>query len=87
MREPTPQEIEQIESALAGGRKIEAIKLYRAATGCDLKDSKDAIDALIPQLREKDPARYAKLSQGAGCASLLLVCFGLAWLVTAMTSA
>lgn len=34
----------RIGSALAQGRKIEAIKLYREATGAGLKDAKDAVE-------------------------------------------
>lgn len=36
----------EIESAVAAGRKIEAIKLLRDATGMGLKESKDAVDAM-----------------------------------------
>jgi hypothetical protein len=32
--------------ALRRGKKIEAIKEYRAATGADLKDAKDAVEEL-----------------------------------------
>jgi|SRR5699024_1897974 len=35
---------EQIGTAIAEGRTIEAIKLYREATGAGLKDAKDAVD-------------------------------------------
>ena len=35
-----------IAAALRSGNKIEAIKLYRAATGADLKSSKDAVEAM-----------------------------------------
>ncbi|HUS37121.1 MAG TPA: ribosomal protein L7/L12 [Verrucomicrobiae bacterium] len=35
----------QIEAAMARGHKIEAIKIYRQATNCGLKEAKDAIDA------------------------------------------
>lgn len=42
-----------IGEALRAGNKIEAIKLYRAATGLGLKEAKDAIDAI---LAEKDAA-------------------------------
>lgn len=86
--EPTEQQVEQITQALAAGRKIEAIKIYREATGKGLKESKDFVDALIPKLLEQDPERYARLSaaQGGGCASALLLGLGLAvatavWLV------
>jgi ribosomal protein L7/L12 len=35
-----------IGDALRAGNKIEAIKLYRAATGLGLKEAKDAVDAM-----------------------------------------
>lgn len=76
--EPTQEQIEEIGSALSSGHKIQAIKIYREATGKDLKAAKEFIDALIPKLREQDPEKYAKLSaQGTGCASAILLCLGL----------
>ena len=36
----------QIEAAMARGRKIEAIKVYRRATNCGLKEAKDAVEAM-----------------------------------------
>ncbi len=36
-----------IEAALRAGNKIEAIKLYREATGAGLKTSKDAVESLL----------------------------------------
>ncbi len=44
---PTFQDLEdwsEIDALLEAGNKIEAIKLYREKTGCDLKEAKDAID-------------------------------------------
>lgn len=38
----------QIEAALARGNKIEAIKLYRHAANCGLKEAKDAIEQMAP---------------------------------------
>jgi hypothetical protein len=35
-----------IEAAMARGRKIEAIKIYRQATNCGLKEAKEAIEAI-----------------------------------------
>jgi ribosomal protein L7/L12 len=43
---PVRAEMRAIGEALRAGNKIEAIRLYRAATGLGLKDSKDAIDAI-----------------------------------------
>lgn len=71
---PTEEQIEQIADALAAGRKIEAIKIYREATGKGLAEAKEFIDALVPKLQEQDPERFAKLSQRGGCASVILFC-------------
>ena len=47
----------QIDDALARGNKIEAIKLYRQATNCGLKEAKEAIEqaeAAMPKDWRKD---------------------------------
>lgn len=41
-----PDSQSAIAAALRNGNKIEAIKLYRMATGADLKASKDAVEAM-----------------------------------------
>ena len=76
----TPDENEAICAALAKGQKIEAIKIYREATGLGLKEAKDFIDALIPQLQQQDPEKYVKLTGPVGCGAkvLMLVCLGAA---------
>lgn len=38
---------EEIRHLAESGRKIEAIKLYRAQTGAGLKEAKDAVDAYL----------------------------------------
>lgn len=38
--------MQRVSALVAAGRKIEAIKLYRQAAGVDLKEAKDAVDAL-----------------------------------------
>lgn len=60
---------EQILDALKAGNKIEAIKLYREATGLGLKESKDFIDGLLEKLMKEQPELYAASSQG--CAAVL----------------
>ena len=67
------QEVEAIGDALASGKKIEAIKIYREATGKGLKESKESIEALIPKLKEHDPDRFAKLSSSSGCTSIIVL--------------
>ena len=42
----SPDSQSAIAAALRNGNKIEAIKLYRAATGADLRTSKDAVEAM-----------------------------------------
>jgi ribosomal protein L7/L12 len=37
---------DQLASLLGQGQKIQAIKLYREATGAGLKDAKDAVEAI-----------------------------------------
>ena len=46
----------QILDALSAGLNISAIKLYREATGCDLKTAKDFIDDLIAELNHDGSA-------------------------------
>jgi ribosomal protein L7/L12 len=61
----TPQAaaMEQIVEALRQGNKIQAIKDYRELTGSGLKESKEAIEALIEKY---------EIPMKSGCASLLL---------------
>jgi ribosomal protein L7/L12 len=40
------QALQEVSSLVRQGRKIEAIKRYREATGLGLKEAKDAVDAL-----------------------------------------
>lgn len=67
-----PKQIEQISDLLAGGRKIEAIKLYREATGKGLREAKDFIEKLVPRLKEQDPEKFENVSSGFGCASVVI---------------
>ena len=84
------QSIEAIEQAIADGSKIEAIKIYREASGRGLKESKEFIEDLIPTLKEHDPEKYSKVSHSAispkkGCASVLVVCLFLMVIATIWT--
>lgn len=44
-----------IEKAIAEGRSLEAVKLYREATHCDLLQAKTAIDGITADLRQRKP--------------------------------
>lgn len=84
---PTQEQIKQIGTALAAGRKIEAIKIYREATGKGLKEAKDFINVLAAKLVKENPEKYGKLSQGSGCASVILCCLGIGIVATWVGSA
>jgi ribosomal protein L7/L12 len=42
-----PGATNSVEAALAAGRKIDAIKLYREEHGVGLREAKDAVEALL----------------------------------------
>jgi hypothetical protein len=63
-QEPTPQELEQLRHAIFTRRKVEAIKLYRKFSGCDLKDAKDYIEALTSELELSHPERIQPKPKG-----------------------
>ncbi len=64
MDEMTPDQRSEIIAALESGKKIEAIKLYRNATGSDLADAKFFIETLqyalktgtVPEVSSDAPA-------------------------------
>jgi hypothetical protein len=71
-----------VEAEIFAGRKIQAIKLYRAATNCDLKTAKDAVEERERQLRGTSPERFAA-PQRSGCMGVLVL---VACAVTLLTS-
>ena len=74
---------QQILNALVAGRKIEAIKLYRAATGKGLKEAKDFIDLLAKEMGERGPELLK--NDRSGCMSnavIVLMIGGLVYWVT-----
>jgi hypothetical protein len=62
----------KVKEALAAGRKIEAIKLYRAHTGLGLKEAKDAVEEMEAELGPASPGGAAK-PRAKGCMSVLAV--------------
>jgi hypothetical protein len=68
----TPDQRTQIEEFLFRGEKINAIKAYREATGEQLKESKDAVDALERELRELTPDRFTA-PKASGCLGALVL--------------
>ena len=49
IREPEPDAPAVVMQELLAGRKLQAIKVYRAATGASLREAKDAVEALARQ--------------------------------------
>lgn len=70
------QSRQEILDCIRGNRKIEAIKLYRDATGAGLKESKEFIEELTRQLQADDPNFTP---QKAGCAAVVLALLMLSW--------
>lgn len=66
-----PDDVSQrVDGELFAGRKIQAIKLYREATGCSLRDAKEAVDAREAKLRAVDPTRFVATGK-AGCMGMI----------------
>ena len=70
--ELTPEQLTHVSNAVYAGNKIEAIKLYRTATGKDLKDSKDAVEKLAMELEAGNPAMFAKQRRQSGSMATLV---------------
>ncbi len=70
--ELTPEQLTHVSNAVYAGNKIEAIKLYRTATGKDLKDSKDAVEKLAAELEAGNPAMFAKRRRQSGSMATLV---------------
>lgn len=63
---------QRMTEAIFAGQKIEAIKLYREATGTGLKESKGFVDDLEKQLRQECPERFTSAAR-AGCGLVVLI--------------
>ena len=65
-----------IKEALYRGRKIEAIKIYRKATGMGLAEAKAAVETLEAGLRATEPQNFLAQTERRGCLGLVLLGFG-----------
>jgi len=61
-----------IEKAVFTGRKIEAIKLYRKATGEGLAEAKRAVEDMEVDLRRSSPEKFIAGADKKGCAGVLV---------------
>ena len=66
------QDRQAIETAIFAGRKIEAIKLHREATGGGLAEAKRAVEDLEVDLRRRSPERFIAGAGKQGCAGVLV---------------
>ena len=69
----TPEQRQAFAEALYAGRKIEAIKQLREASGLGLKESKDILDKLEAELRTVHPERFTAKSSKGSCAVALMI--------------
>lgn len=83
MAAPLPEgALPEIQAAVFAGRKIDAIKLYREATGIGLAEAKEAVEAMEAELRAGAPERFQSPQQTTGCAAVAILLFlGLAGVV------
>ena len=70
------QNRQAIENSIFAGRKIEAIKLFREATGTGLAEAKHAVEDLEVDLRRGSPEKFIASTARKGCAGVL-VCVAL----------
>jgi ribosomal protein L7/L12 len=70
-----------IDDEIYAGKKIQAIKLYREASGVGLKEAKDAVEERQRELEKESPGRFA---QKSGCMSILLLAGGAGVLLAKM---
>jgi ribosomal protein L7/L12 len=73
MNQLTEQQRQAISVEIFGGRKIEAIKLHREATGAGLKEAKDAVEDMEKELRQRQPEKFVKGAGKSGCLSVVAV--------------
>lgn len=78
------KKIDEIRACLDNGRKIEAIKMIRHATGLGLKEAKDLADDGLVDLK---PEMIAKLgdapeAKGCGSAAMLFLAGGILYSLT-----
>ncbi len=67
---PPDDRLTAIKEALYSGHKIEAIKLYREATGSQLVDAKNAVEKLEADLRSTSPEKFIAQSSRGGCSAM-----------------
>lgn len=76
LREPAPADMERVREALRIGNSIEAIRIFREATGMSLKDARIMVQEVEKELRDRVPQQFASRSAKRGCLGVLVVATG-----------
>ena len=63
---------EAILDAIFQGRKLDAVKRYKTASGLGLKESKEFVEDLTQRLKSESPEQFRIADSSSGCASSLL---------------
>jgi hypothetical protein len=66
------QDRQAIENAIFAGRRIEAIKLHREATGSELAEAKRAVEDMEVDLRRTSPDKFIAGANKKGCTGVLI---------------
>jgi hypothetical protein len=75
-REPSQKQIDEVKNWIFADKKIDAIKAYRMATGCDLKHAKDVVEDLQQRLYQESPEKFSSPpGQSSGAGGLLIIVF------------
>ena len=65
----TEKQLDDISQSIIQGRKIDAIKAFREATGLGLKDAKDEVEKITRDLAKEHPELLK--NQSKGCAGVI----------------
>jgi hypothetical protein len=65
------KQLTPISEALFRGQKIEAIKLYREATGAGLAEAKTAVEKLEEDIRASSPEKFTARPARQGCLGVI----------------
>lgn len=78
----------RLSDAIFQGRKIDAIKIHREATGMGLKESKGEVEAIEARLRQSHPEKFAlsRPDGGSGCLGAVVLLISTAACVTLAVS-
>jgi hypothetical protein len=86
-RELSDDAIQRIQAELFAGRKIQAVKAYRGATGVGLAEALAFINALEERLRQESPQRFTTPARQTGGCILMAACLAVILIALFMTLA